>query len=135
MIIQYRRVFNDVRVGEWRDWNELGKFTSIKTALETMCVSLAVQPSEKEILLNNFIDVSMNYIGIYEFRNLSFDSSYFDGFQYRFIEKLNESVFYQFTFSSRYLMRQFDHVVLNTEDYYPFEDEDSPWKIGLNEKE
>jgi hypothetical protein len=120
MIVQYRRIYNEIRVGEWSDWKELGEFASVKNALETICdrlieklnlrFSKKLNLSEKKEMFDNFIDVSMDQIGIYEFENLSFDSSSFDSYQYRFIDELGENKFHQFTFK-----------------------EDSPWKVGLND--
>jgi len=55
--VQYRRVYNDANVSDWKDWPELGTFESLDQAIAALSLEFrgcAIQ------------DVSFDKIGVYE---------------------------------------------------------------------
>jgi hypothetical protein len=55
--VQYRHVFNDANVSEWKDWAELGTFESLDQAIASLSLEFSGCALQ---------DVSFNQIGVYQ---------------------------------------------------------------------
>jgi hypothetical protein len=107
--VQYRRVLNDVNVGLWEDWLELGTFYTLNQAMVAVKYEFGTRWGNNVELE----DVSFDKVGIYQSTEYG-------------------NRFYQFRFVSIQTSAASKGQPL-TESWTEKDEPENPWKVGLSE--